>query len=95
MRSASIERARGLNGFTILQNVLDGLVDSVEVVTQKIYSKLQNLTARQGIPGSSYEEEYERRVSAYTSACELCPKLPKVSPIHLPEPPLPKWPPTR
>jgi hypothetical protein len=47
------------------------------------------LADSEGVPGSSYEEEYERRVSTYTSACELCPKLPKVSPIHLPEPPLP------
>jgi hypothetical protein len=57
------------------------------------------LADSEGNPGSSYEEEYKRRVSAYKSACELCPELPpelhKDDPIHLPEPPLPKWPPTQ
>jgi hypothetical protein len=53
------------------------------------------LADSEGSPGSSYEEEYERRVSAYTSTCELCPKLHRDDAIHLPEPPWPKWPPTR
>jgi hypothetical protein len=89
----------------ILQSSRDATKDwfidvmvNLELLSDPRFRKLRygtQLADSEGNPGSSYEEEYERRVSAYTSTCILCPKVHKDDAIHLPEPPWPSWPPTR